>query len=168
MDQATTGDPDRSWAEHAVGAADIGSLRALATADPTQLTGAALVDAITASEKALSLLTGIQLRLLAAFSVPFVAGDPMRLAGRLARRNRMHTDPTAEQIQDLVPDAAISLAGAEVAAALRISPVTAGLRVREAITMTTSLAPTLRVPGTRRRRPRKGQSHCRTLRTAHP
>jgi hypothetical protein len=143
MEQATTGDPDRSWAEHAVGAADIASLHALATADPTQLTGAALVDAITASEKALSLLTGIQLRLLAAFSVPFVAGDPMRLAGRLARRNRMHTDPTTEQIQDLVADAAISLAGAEVAAALRISPVTAGLRVREAITMTTSLAPTL-------------------------
>ncbi len=143
MDQATTGDSDRSWAEHAAGAADTASLHALATADPTELTGAALVDAITASEKALSLLTGIQLRLLAAFSVPFVAGDPMRLAGRLARRNRMHADPTPEQIQDLVPDAAISLAGAEVAAALRISPVTAGLRVREAITMTTSLAPTL-------------------------
>ena len=134
---------DPSWTDHAAGAASSASLTALVGVDPGELTGAQLVDAITASEKALSFLSAMQMRLLAAFAQPFVAGDPMRLATRLARKNRMHGDPTDEQIQFLVPDAAISLAATEVAAALRISPVTAGLRVREAMTMTTALAPTL-------------------------
>ncbi len=134
---------DPSWKDHAAGAASSASLTALAGVVPGELTGAQLVDAITASEKALSFLSAMQMRLFAAFGQPFVAGDPMRLATRLARKNRMHGDPTDEQIQFLVPDAAISLAATEVAAALRISPVTAGIRVREAMTMTTALAPTL-------------------------
>ena len=107
------------------------------------LSGAELVDAIVTSEKALSLLTGLQMRLLAAFAVPFVAGDPMRLAARLARKSCITGDDSPEQVQLFVPEAAVSLAAAEIAAALRISPVTAGIRVREADTMTTVLAPTL-------------------------
>ena len=138
----TDNGPAPGWAAHAAAAADTVSLTALADADPGRLSGADLVDAITASEKALSLLTGIQMRLLAAFAAPFTAGDPMRLANRLARKNRVD-DPTPDQVQAVVPDAAICLAATETAAALRISPVTAGHRIREAITMTTALHPTL-------------------------
>jgi hypothetical protein len=132
------------WATHASSAANADSLAALADVDPAALGGPALVDAIVASEKALSLLAGTQMRLLAALAEPFVAGDPMRLAARLARKNCAIRDGDSDQmVQLLIPDAAISLASAEVAAALRISPVTAGIRVREAGTMTTVLAPTL-------------------------
>ena len=56
----------------------------LASVDPTALTGPELIDAILAAEKAQSLLAAVQMRLMAAFAVPFVAGDPMRLAARLA------------------------------------------------------------------------------------
>src|SRR3954453_11071790 len=126
------------WSAHAADAAGSASLQALAAVDPTELTGAELVDAIRASEKALSLLTAVQMRLMAAFAVPFIAGDPMRLAARLARKSRCASaadDPA--QTQAYVAEAALSLAAAEVAAALRIAPVTGGIRVRAADTMTT-------------------------------
>jgi len=139
-DAASVGPVD--WAGHAGSPADASSLVDLAGVLAGSLSGAELVDAIVASEKALSLLTGLQMRLLAAFAVPFVAGDPMRLAARLARKSCATGDDSPEQVQLFVPDAAVSLAAAEVAAALRISPVTAGIRVREAETMTTVLAPT--------------------------
>ena len=132
-----------AWATRASSAASSESLTALAGVDPAALSGADLVDAIVASEKALSLLSGTQMRLIAALAEPFVAGDPMKLAARLARKNCAINDDSDEMVQALVPDAAISLASAEVAAALRISPVTAGIRVREAGTMTSVLAPTL-------------------------
>ena len=133
-----------TWSSRASSAADAESLAALADIDPTALGGPDLVDAIVSSEKAMSLLAGTQMRLLNALAQPFVAGDPMRLAARLARKNcAIADDDSSEMVQSLVPDAAISLASAEVAAALRISPVTAGIRVREAQTMITVLAPTL-------------------------
>ena len=79
-------------------------------ADPTAMTGAALVDAIVASEKALSLLAGTQMRLLTALAVPFVAGDPMRLAAVLARKNCITGDDDPDQVAHYVPAAAASLA----------------------------------------------------------
>ena len=118
-------------------------LLALTGADPAAMTGAALVDAIVASEKALSLLAGTQMRLLAALAVPFVAGDPMRLAAVLARKSCITGDDDPDQVAHYVPAAAASLASAEVAAALRIPCRTAGIRVAEADTMTGVLAPTL-------------------------
>ena len=132
-----------TWATLASSAASAESLTALTEVDAPTMGGTDLVDAIVASEKALSLLAGTQMRLLAALAQPFVAGDPMRLAARLARKNCLISDDSEEMVQSLVPDAAKSLASAEVAAALRISPVTAGIRVREADGMTTVLAPTL-------------------------
>ncbi|MGS0684164.1 DUF222 domain-containing protein [Nakamurella sp. GG22] len=137
--------PGRSndWAAVGTAPANATSLSALITVDCSSLSGAALVDAIQAAEKALSLLTGIQMRLLAALAKPFVAGDPMRLAARLARKNCITGDDTPANVEMFVADAAASLASAEVAAVLRISPVTAGIRVREADTMTTVLLPTL-------------------------
>src|SRR6476660_6647638 len=113
-------------------------------ADPAGMTGAALVDAIVASEKALSLLAGTQLRLLAALAVPFVAGDPMRLAAVTARKSCTTGDDDPDQVAHYVPAAAASLAATEVAAALRIPCRTAGIRVAEAQTMTGVLKPTLK------------------------
>src|SRR6185295_10941339 len=116
---------------------------ALTSADPAAMTGAALVDAIVASEKALSLLAGTQMRLLTALAVPFVAGDPMRLAAALARKSCTTGDDDPDQVAHYIPAAAASLASAEVAAALRIPCRTAGIRVADADTMTGVLAPTL-------------------------
>ena len=131
------------WPALAGSRASVDSLTALAGADPAELSGPELVEAVVASEKAMSMLAAIQMRLLSAFAKPFVAGDPMRLAARLARKNCITGDEDPNNVEMFVPEAAASLAAAEVAAALRISPVTAGIRVREAETMTTELAPTL-------------------------
>ena len=136
-------DEERTWRDHAAGRATYLSLAALLEADPSSLDGADNLDAIVAAEKAMSLFAGIQLRLIKAFAEPFRAGDPMRLAARLARKNCITGDDDPEQVRQYVPAAAASLAAAEIAAALRISPITAGNRAREADTMTTSLEPTL-------------------------
>ncbi len=140
----TSGEPAPvQWAELAGRPATPESLLALTGADPTAMTGAALVDAVVASEKALSLLAATQMRLLSALAVPFVAGDPMRLAAVLARKNCITKDDDPEQVAHFVPQAAASLAATEVAAALRIPCRTASLRVEEADTMTGALTPTL-------------------------
>ena len=119
--QPTSGDAaPAEWAELAGRPATPESLLALTGADPAAMTGAALVDAIVASEKALSLLAATQMRLLSALAVPFVAGDPMRLAAVLARKNCITKDDDPDQVAHFVPQAAASLASAEVAAALRI------------------------------------------------
>ena len=142
--QPTSGDTDPRTGRTLAGApATAESLPALTRTDPTAMTGAALVDAIVASEKALSLLAGTQMRLLAALAVPFVAGDPMRLAAVLARKNCITNDDDPDQVAHFVPLAAASLASEEVAAALRIPCHTAGNRVAEADRMTGVLAPTL-------------------------
>ena len=137
----TPDNPD--WAGLAHAPADSASLAALAGAAPEAMTGPALLDAIVASEKALSFLAAKQMRLLTAFAQPFKAGDPMRLARRLARRNCITGDDDPDQVAMYVEEAARSLAQAEVAAALRIPSKTAGNRVQEAATMTGVLAPTL-------------------------
>ena len=141
--QPSGGTAPAEWAELAAQPATPESLLALTGADPTAMTGAALVDAVVASEKALSLLAGTQMRLLSALAVPFVAGDPMRLAAVLARKNCITRDDDPEQVAHFVPQAAASLASTEVAAALRIPCRTASIRVTEADTMTGVLAPTL-------------------------
>src|SRR6476469_5132054 len=131
------------WAELAGRPATPESLLALTGADPTGMTGAALVDAVVASEKALSLLAATQMRLLSALAVPFVAGGPMGLAAVLARKNCITRDDDPDQVAHFVPQAAASLAATEVAAALRIPCRTASMRVTEADTMTGVLTPTL-------------------------
>jgi hypothetical protein len=144
-DQQPSGDtPPADWAMLAGAPATAESLTALTGADPAAMTGAALVDAIVASEKALSLLAGTQMRLLAALAVPFVAGDPMRLAAVSARKCCLTGDDDPDQVAHYVPAAAASLAAEEVAAALRIPCRTAGLRVAEADRMTGVLEPTLK------------------------
>ena len=156
------------WAELAGRPATPESLLALTGADPTAMTGAALVDAVVASEKALSLLAATQMRLLSALAVPFVAGDPMRLAAVLARKNCITKDDDPEQVAHFVPQAAASLAATEVAAALRIPCRTASLRVEEADTMTGVLAPTLDALEHGIVGPGEGQGDRRALRAARP
>ena len=59
IDMDSTPEPARTgWAGHAAHRADPDTLTALARVHPTDLTGAELVDAVVAAEKALSLLTG--------------------------------------------------------------------------------------------------------------
>jgi hypothetical protein len=137
----TPDNPD--WADLATAPTEPASLLALAAAEPETMTGPALLDAIVTSEKALSYLAAQQMQLLTAFAQPFKAGDPTRLARQLARRTLITKDDDPDQVALLVPDAAQSLAQAEVAAALRIPSTTAGHRVQEAITMTGALTPTL-------------------------
>ena len=131
-----------TWADLAAAPAGPTSLTALAGVDAGVLSGADLVDAIVCSEKAASLLLGVQARLMAALAVPFTAGDPMRLAGKLARRSGLTGgDDYHSNVQLMVGEAAGSLAASEIAAALRIAPVTAGIRVREAQALTETFTP---------------------------
>ncbi len=163
--------PTGQWAGHANGPAGAASLAALTSVDPTTLTGPELIDAILAAEKGMSLLAAVQIRLMAAFAVPFVAGDPTRLAARLAKKNRCaDTEQDSGTIEAYLAEAATSLAAAEVAAALRIAPVTGGIRVRAADTMTTVLAPTLHALQTGvldRGKARVIAEHCEPLSPAH-
>ncbi len=134
--------PSPSWAALAAEPADAPSLTALARVEAGALSGAELVDAIVCSEKAASLILGVQARLMAALTVPFVASDPMPLARKLARRSGLlGGDDEDGNVQAMVPEAAAGLAAAEVAAALRIAPVTAGVRVRESVLLTEEFAP---------------------------
>ena len=142
-DQAPPSPPASApWPDLAGAPATSVSLCALAAVDADQLTGPHLVDAVVCAEKAISLLIGVQARLLAALAVPFVAGDPMRLAAKLARRSGLADGAdTEENVQAMVPEAAQSLAAGEIAAALRIAPVTAGIRVRDAVGLTEEFTP---------------------------
>src|SRR6478752_6529834 len=137
--------PPAPWPDLAAGPATPASLCALVSVDAGVLTGAQLVDAVVCAEKAVSLLLGVQARLQSALAVPFVAGDPMRLAAKLARRSGLADgvdDERDEQfVQAMVPEAAQSLAAGEIAAALRIAPVTAGIRVRDAVGLAEEFTP---------------------------
>ncbi|GAA2007606.1 DUF222 domain-containing protein [Nakamurella flavida] len=116
----------------------------LLRADPGAMSGADLVDAIAESERLMSAVAAWQMRALAAFAVPGVAGDPYALAGRLAGREVTGpADSDPDVLGSFVLDAAQSMAAGEVAAAFRISPVTAGVKVRDAIRMCTELPATL-------------------------
>ncbi|GAA2014710.1 hypothetical protein GCM10009818_29060 [Nakamurella flavida] len=111
--------------------------------DSGAMSGADLVDAIAESERLMSAVAAWQMRALAAFAVPGVAGDPHALAGRLAGSLSSAGDPDPDVLGSFVLDAAQSMAAGEVAAALRISPVTVGVKVRDAIRMCTELPATL-------------------------
>ncbi len=136
----TAGDPPpfgtQSWSELAAGAGCPESLRAVAQVHPTALTGAELVDAIVASEKAMSLLAARQMGLLTEFARPGRAGDVSEIVAELMDKGGQGRGPDGQidldTVETLVQERAASLAAAEVAAALQISPITAGSRVRKA------------------------------------
>jgi len=125
-----------SWSELAAKSGCAESLSAVAQVNPGALSGADLVDAIVASEKAMSLLTARQMGLLAEFARPGRAGDVSELVAELMDKGGQGRGPDGEidldTVETLVQERAASLAAAEVAAALQISPITAGSRVRKA------------------------------------
>ena len=124
------------WPAVAAGPADAASMSAVTAADPVGLSGAELVDAIVASEKALSLLAATQMRLLGEFARPGRAGDVTGLVAALVDKGGQGIGADGcvdlDVLDILVADRAVGLAAAEVAAALQISPITAGVRVRKA------------------------------------
>src|SRR5664280_636009 len=126
----------QSWSELAAGAGCAESMSAVAQVQPGVLSGAELVDAIVASEKALSLLAARQMGLLTEFARPGRAGDVSELVAELMDKGGQGRRPDGEidldTVETLVQERAASLAAAEVAAALQISPITAGSRVRKA------------------------------------
>jgi hypothetical protein len=133
---ASSADRGSTWADLAAGSASAESVRALVDVPAAELSGAELVDAIVASEKALSLVAAIQFRLLTEFARPGRAGDVSGLVESLLDKGGLGHRPDGtldlDVVQTIVTDRAASLAATEVAAALRISPITAGLRVRRA------------------------------------
>jgi len=137
----------RSWSELAAGAGCAESLDAITQVEPSALTGAELVDAIVTSEKALSLLTARQLGLLTEFARPGRAGDVSELVAELMDKGGQGRGPDGQidldTVETLVQERAASLASAEVAAALQISPITAGSRVRKAQDLCDGLPATL-------------------------
>ena len=125
-----------TWAERAAGTASAESVKAIVDTPVTELSRSELVDAIVAAEKAMSLVAASQLRLLTEFARPGRAGDVSGLVEALLDKGGLGHRPDGtldlEVVQTIVTDRAAFLAATEVAAALRISPITAGLRVRKA------------------------------------
>jgi len=113
----------QSWSELAANSGCAESMSAVALANPGALSGAELVDAIVASEKAPSLLTARQMGLLAEFARPGRAGDVTELVAELMDKGGQGRGPDGEidldTVETLVEERAASLAAAEVAAALR-------------------------------------------------
>ena len=124
------------WSDLASGPACSASFDALGAVQVIELSGAELVDAIVASEKALSALSATQMRLLTEFARPGRAGDVSGLVASLVDKGGLGHRPDGtldtDVVETIVRDRAQSLAAAEVGAALRISPITAGIRVRKA------------------------------------
>ena len=131
----SSGAPDQ-WSDLAAGPACSASFDALGAIPVIELSGAELVDAIVASEKALSALSATQMRLLTEFARPGRAGDVSGLVASLVDKGGLGHRPDGtldtDVVETIVRDRAQSLAAAEVGAALRISPITAGIRVRKA------------------------------------
>ena len=137
-----------SWSELAANSGCAESMSAVAQVDPGALSGAELVDAIVASEKAMSLLAARQMGLLTEFARPGRAGDVSELVAELMDKGgqgrRPDGDIDLDTVETLVQERAASLAAAEVAAALQISPITAGSRVRKAQDLCEGLPATVR------------------------
>ncbi len=84
----------------------------------------------------MSLLAARQMGLLTEFARPGRAGDVSEIVTELMDKGGQGRGPDGQidldTVETLVQDRAASLAAAEVAAALQISPITAGSRVRKA------------------------------------
>ena len=135
------------WSELAAGSGSVASVSAVVTASPAALSGPELVDAIVASEKALSLLVAVQMQLLTEFARPGRAGDVSGLVESLIDKGGAAHRPDGsidvDVVDTIVRDRARSLAAAEVAAALQISPITAGIRIRKAADLCVQLPGTV-------------------------
>ena len=106
------------WSDLAAGPACSASFDALCTVPVIELSGAELVDAIVASEKALSALSATQMRLLTEFARPGRAGDVSGLVASLVDKGGLGHRPDGtldtDVVETIVRDRAQSLAAAEV------------------------------------------------------
>jgi len=91
-----------SWSELAAGAGCCESLNAIVQVDPGALSGAELVDAIVASEKAMSLMAARQMALLTEFARPGRAGDVSELVAELMDKGGDGRGPDGEIDLDTV------------------------------------------------------------------
>jgi hypothetical protein len=125
------------WPAHAIAHPSPSTLTAISESDPTQLSPAQLVDAISCSERLMSHVAGLQTTLITEFARPGRAGDITNIVeaysdfGGPARSANGILD--TELLHALVSDHAHGMAAAEIAAALHISPITARHRVEKAI-----------------------------------
>src|SRR6478609_1154293 len=125
------------WPAHAIAHPSPSTLTAISESDPTQLSPAQLVDAISCSERLMSHVAGLQTTLITEFARPGRVGDITNIVeaysdfGGPARSANGILD--TELLHALVSDHAHGMAAAEIAAALHISPITARHRVEKAI-----------------------------------
>jgi hypothetical protein len=138
--------PRSSWAAQAAAEPSFETVAALDAADPADMAGSELVDAIVTCERAISHLQATQAALTAAFARPDVAGDLTDLTDNLTRRTGAARGPDGRIDPDLLAahqqDYARSLAASEIAAALAIPHRTATNRVTSAMELVDQLPAT--------------------------
>ena len=119
------------------------TLAVVAGLDPAGLSAAGLVDAVIASERLLSYVNFLQVSLLAELGKPNRCADVSGLVAALVGKAGMGRDAdgavAAAEVAELTAQRSVGVAAAVVAAVLDWSPVTAGIRIRQAMRMTAEL-----------------------------
>ena len=124
----------------------VDTLAVLAAAAPAGLSGSDLVDAVVAAERLLAHVNGLQVRLLAELGLPNRCADVSDLVAALVDKAGVGRGPGGEVDPEVVAaetaDRSVGVAAAEVAAVLDCSPVTARIRIRQAMRMVSALPAT--------------------------
>ena len=124
----------------------VDTLAVLAAAEPAGLSGSDLVDAVIAAERLLAHVNGLQVRLLAELGRANRCADVSGLVAALVDKAGVGRGPGGE-VDPLVvaaetADRSVGVAAAEVAAVLDCSPVTARIRIKQAMRMVSALPAT--------------------------
>ena len=121
----------------------IDTLAVLAAAAPAGLSPSDLVDAVVAAERLLAHVNGLQVRLLAELGLPNRCADVTDLVAALVDKAGAGRGPGGEVDPEVVAaetaDRSVGVAAAEVAAVLDCSPVTARIRIKQAMRMVSAL-----------------------------
>ena len=134
------------WSAAATALPGVDTFRVLAAADPARLSAAELVDAVIVSERLLAHVNALQVRLLAELGRPNRCADVSGLVTALVDKAGVGRGPGGEvdaaEVAELTADRSIGVAAAEVAAVLDWSPVTARIRITQAMRMVDALPAT--------------------------
>ena len=135
------------WSSAATALPGVDTFRVLAAADPARLSAAELVDAVIVSERLLADVNGVQVRLLAELGRPNRCTEVTDLVSALVDKAGVGRGPGGEvdaaEVAEVTADRSIGVAAAEVAAVLDWSPVTARIRIGQAMRMVDALPATL-------------------------